>query len=122
LTLRSAVDAHPPLIPPANPKRIARNLRVFGRLVLVGSLLLGGWMAWTEFRRTEPTVEELLPGTEAAEARQVGVMYGLFARDAWNVWSDVRRPYPAAALIVLSGCLVHWGCSRLARRHDADVP
>jgi hypothetical protein len=77
-------------------------------------------MAWTEWRRTEPTLEELMPGTEAAEARQMGVMYGLFMRDAWNVWVEVRRPYPAAALISASGLLVLWGCNRLARRHEAE--
>jgi uncharacterized membrane protein YphA (DoxX/SURF4 family) len=100
---------------------MARQLRVTGRLVLVASLLTSGWMAWTEWRRTEPTIEEVLPGTEAAEARQMGQMYGLFIRDLWNLWIDVRRPYPAAVLITASGALVMWGCNRLARRHEADA-
>lgn len=104
-----------------NPRRIARQLRVFGRLVLVVSLLAAGRMAWAEWRRTEPTIEELMPGTAAAEARQIGVMDGLFARDVWNVWTDVSQPYPAAALISVFGLLVLWGCNRLARRHDADA-
>jgi hypothetical protein len=115
------VAAKPPLIPPADPRRIARQLRVAGRIILVSSLLTAGWMAWTEWRRTEPTIEEVLPGTEAAEARQMGEMYGLFMRDAWNVWCDVRRPYPASVLIAVSGLLVMWGCSQLARRHDAEA-
>jgi uncharacterized membrane protein YphA (DoxX/SURF4 family) len=115
------VAAKPPLIPPADPRRIARQLRLTGRVVLVVSLLTAGWMAWTEWRRTEPTLEEVLPGTQVAEARQMGEMYGLFMRDAWNVWCDVSRPYPAAVIIVASGLLVMWGCSRLARRHDAEA-
>jgi hypothetical protein len=119
--VRSLVAVKPPLLPQADPLRIARQLRVTGRIVLVISLLTAGRMAWTEWRRTEPTIEEVLPGTEAAEARQMGEMYGLFMRDAWNVWCDVRRPYPAAVLIASSGLLVTLGCSRLARRHEADV-
>lgn len=78
-------------------------------------------MAWSEWRRTDRTLEEVMPGSDAAEARQVGLMYGLFARDAWDVWMDVRRPYPSAALIATSGLLVWWGSHRLARRHDADA-
>jgi hypothetical protein len=46
---------------------------VTGRIVLVISLLTAGRMSWTEWQRTEPTIEEVLPGTEAAEARQMGV-------------------------------------------------
>jgi hypothetical protein len=115
------VAAKRPLIPPADPRRIARQLRVTGRVVLVISLLTAGRMAWTEWQRTEPTIEEVLPGTEAAEARQMGEMYGLFMRDVWNVWSDVRRPYPAAGLIACSGLVVMWGCHQLARRHDAEA-
>jgi len=121
VTLRSDVAAPPPLIPPADPRRIARQFRVTGRLVLVISLLTAGWMAWTEWRRTEPTIAEVLPGTEAAEARQMGEMYGLWMRDVWNVWVDLRRPYPFATLIAVSGVLVMWGCNRVARRHDADA-
>lgn len=89
--------------------------------MLVVCLLVAIWMVWTEWRRTEPTEEELMPGTDAAEARQVGVMYGLFARDAMNVWRDVSQPYPAAALLTGFGVLVQLGCTRLARRHEADA-
>ncbi len=109
--------ARPPLIPPPDPRRIARQLRVTGRIVLIVSLVVAGRMAWTEWRRTEPTLEEVTPGYDAAERRQVGEMYGLFARDVWDVWSDVRRPYSAAAIIATSGVLVLWGFNRLARRH-----
>ena len=110
--------ARPPLIPPADSRRIARQLRVTGRIVLIISLFVAGRMAWTEWRRTEPAPEELIPGYGADERRQVGEMYGLFARDVWDVWSDIRRPYPAAAIITASGVLVLWGFDRLARRHE----
>lgn len=113
--------ARPPLIPPADPRRIARQLRVTGRVVLIISLLVAGRIAWTEWRRTQPTLEELIPGYDAAERRQVGEMYGLFARDAWDTWSDVRRPYSAAAIIATSGVLILCGFNRLARRHENEV-
>src|SRR5579859_6665335 len=119
--LRSRVAARPPLIPPADPRRVARQLRVTGRSLLVISLLVAGWMAWTEWRRSEPTPEELIPGYADAERRQVGEMDGLFARDVWDVWSEVRRPYPAAAIITTSGVLAFWGLNRLARRHEAEA-
>ena len=111
----------PPLIPPVDPRRIARQLRVTGRIVLIISLLMAGWMAWTEWRRTEPTLEEVLPGYDASERRQVGEMYGLFGRDVWDTWSEVRRPYPAAAIITTMGVLVFWGFNRLARRHETEI-
>ena len=78
-------------------------------------------MAWTEWRRTEPAPEELIPGYDASESRQVGEMYGLFARDLYDTWSEIRRPYPAAAIIATSGVLVLWGFNRLARRHETEV-
>jgi len=109
------VAARPPLIPPADPRRLARQLRVTGRIVFIISLFVAGRMAWTEWRRPEPAPEELIPGYDAAERRQVGEMYGLFARDLWDAWSDVRRPYPAAAIIATSRVLVLWGFNRLAR-------
>jgi hypothetical protein len=115
------VAARPPLIPPADPRRIARQLRFTGRIILIISLLAAGRMTWMEWRRTEPTLEELIPGYDAAESRQVGEMNGLFARDVWDAWSDVRRPYPAAAIIATSGVLVLWGFNRLARRHETEV-
>ena len=87
--------------------------------MLVASLLTAGWIAWTEWRRTAPTMEELLPGTEAAEARQVGEMQGLFMRDLWDLWSEVRRPFVAAPLLAASGLLILWGCRRLAAMHEA---
>ena len=111
----------PPLIPPADPRRIARQLRVTGRIVLFISVLVAGRMVWTEWRRTEPAPEELIHGYAAVERRQVGEMYGLFARDVWDTWSDVRRPYPAAAIITTAGVLVLWGFNRLARRHETEV-
>lgn len=108
-------------MPPPDPRRIARQLRTTGRVVLVICLLIAGRTAWTEWRRTEPTLEELIPGYAAAESRQVGEMDGLFARDVWETWSAVRRPYPAAAVIAAAGVLLFWGCTRLARRHDGDA-
>ena len=113
--------ARPPLIPPADPRRIARQLRVTGRIVLIISLFVAGRMAWTEWRRTEPAPGELIAGYDAAERRQVGEMYGLFARDVWDTWSEVRRPYPAAAIITTLGVLVLWGFNRLAQRHETEV-
>jgi hypothetical protein len=77
------VAARPPLIPPADPRRIARQLRATGRIALIISLFVSGRMAWTEWRRTDLTLEEAIPGSDAAERRQVGEMYGLFARDVW---------------------------------------
>ncbi len=113
--------AGPPLIPPDDPRRIARQLRASGRIVLILSLFFAGRMAWTEWRRTDLTLEEAIPGSDEAERRQVGEMYGLFARDVWDIWSDVRRPYPAAAIIAASGVLLLCGFNRLARRHETEI-
>ena len=103
-------------------RRLARQIRLTGAAVLVACFLTAGWIAWNEWRRTEPTVEELLPATVAAESRQMGILYGPFVRDLWDVWRDLRRPYPFATIIATSGLIVMVGCSRLARRHEADEP
>ena len=47
----------------------------------------------------KPTLAELIPGYNAAEGREIGEMDGLFARDVWDTWSEVSRPYPAAGII-----------------------
>ncbi len=114
------VAVRPPLIPPADSRRIARQLRASGRIVLIVSLFVAGLIAWREWRRAEPAPDELIAGYDAAERRQVGEMYGLFARDVWDTWSEVRRPYPAAAIIATTGAMVFWGFNRLARRHETE--
>ena len=80
-------------------------------------------MLWTAWRPNEDALpEEMIAANAAAERRQVGEMYGLFARDLWDTWSDLQRPYPAAAILATSGVLIFWGLNRLARRHESDVP
>jgi hypothetical protein len=79
-------------------------------------------MLWTEWRpNADPLPEEMIAANAAAERRQVGEMYGLFARDLWDTWTDLQRPYPAAAILTTSGALIFWGLNRLARRHETEV-
>jgi hypothetical protein len=115
------VAVRPPLIPPVDSRRLARQIRVTGRVVLVISLFAAGWMLWTAWRPNDhPVPDEMIAANTEAERRQVGEMYGLFARDLWDTWSDLQRPYPAAAIFTASGLLIMWGLNRLARRHETE--
>jgi len=110
----------PPVVEDPDGRHLARHIRRTGAVVLIACLVTAGWIAWREWRRTEPTVEELLPGTAAAASRQMGLLYGPFVRDLWEVWRGLRRPYPLATIIATSGVIVMLGCSRLATRHDDE--
>jgi hypothetical protein len=108
-------------VEPPDPRRIARQIRLIGAIVLVAGLLAGGWISWHEWYRTEPTIEEVLPGSEAAASRQMGIMYGPLLQDVWDFYREIQQPYIASVLIVATSALVMLGCRRLARRHLEDA-
>jgi len=65
-------------------------------------------------------MDELMPGSAAADSRQVGMMYGLLFRDVWQVWREMSQPYNAAMLISAAGVVFMLGCRSLARRHEDE--
>lgn len=80
-------------------------------------------MYWTGTHRTEPTIEELLPGLRAARARQTGLLYGHAVLSLWEVWQDLKEPAGEATVVAASGALGAALCFRVAwlkRRGDAE--
>jgi formate-dependent nitrite reductase membrane component NrfD len=73
-----------------------------------------GLLYWTKTRYAAPTLEELIPGSNAARARQVGIVIGTFGATLLEGWEYLERPGTEAILIVAIAALVALVCFRVA--------
>jgi hypothetical protein len=65
-------------------------------------------------RYAVPTLEELIPGSNAARARQVGIVIGAFGATLLEGWTYLERPGTEAILIVSTAALAALVCFRVA--------
>jgi hypothetical protein len=115
---RSADPSHTPRAH-ADRRRAAR-LRIAGAAVLVIALLVAGVRYTIQIRSAEPTLEELIPGSNAARARQVGILIGPFGVSLIEAWEYLQRPDIQAVATVGAGAIVAFGCFRLATLLERD--
>ena len=97
---------------------MARRIRWVGVLVLAAGLLTAGRIWWVERHRTEPTIEEVLPGTAARNSRQMGILYGPIVQAVWDFYQELQQPYTEAPLVAVASLIVMIGCFRLAQSHE----
>jgi hypothetical protein len=92
--------------------------------VLVAGVAASGLVYWLETRSAEPTIEELLPGTAAANARQVGLLYGHGVQSLWEVYQEMKQPAGQAVMVAAISGLATAGCFRAAwlREHRDYAP
>ena len=67
-------------------RKQAARLRIAGVLILVFAIVVAGIWYWMETRSATPTLEELMPGSNAARARQVGILIGTFGVSLLQGW------------------------------------
>lgn len=106
-----------------DPRRAARRLRAIGLQVLVAGVAAAGVIYWLETSRAEPTIEDLLPGTTAANSRQVGLLYGHGVQSLWEVYQELKRPAGQAAMVAALSAVIAAGCFRVAwlREHGDET-
>ncbi len=95
-------------------RRRAVGLRIAGAALLVVALVVAGARYTIQTRSAEPTLEELIPGSNAARERQVGILIGPFGVSLIEAWEYLQRPGIEAMLTVGAGAIVAIGCFRLA--------
>ena len=99
--------------PPPHDRRAVR-LRIIGTVLFVFALLIAGVRYAIQIRSAEPTLEEVIPGSNAARERQVGILIGSFGVSLLEVWEYLQRPEIQAIVTVGSGAIAAIGCFRVA--------
>ena len=95
-------------------RKQAARLRIAGVLILVFAIVVAGIWYWMETRSATPTLEELMPGSNAARARQVGILIGTFGVSLLQGWEYLQRPGTEAIILVAVAVLGALGCFRVA--------
>jgi hypothetical protein len=112
--VKSSVRRKLRLLARPKPRPPGRRLRVVAVVVLLVGFSSAGLVYWLETSMAKPTLEDLIPGTRAADARQVGILYGRLVRSVWEVYQDLKRPAAQGVMIAVISGLVAAGCLRAA--------
>src|SRR5262245_3556007 len=102
------------IVPRYDPRRTARRLRAIGVGVFAAGILAAGLTYWLETRYAQPSIEDLLPGSRAAAARQNGLLYGRGIESLLEVYHDLKEPGGQALLIALGSVAGAAICFRAA--------
>ena len=97
-----------------DPRRAARRLRGIGAAVLLAGAIGAGAAYWIGTHRSDPSLEELLPGSTAARARQMGLLYGPAVESMWELYQDMKEPAGQAVTIAALSAIAAAGCFRAA--------
>ena len=106
------------MVPRLDPRRYARRLRRIGTLVLLLGMLCAAGLYWLETSHAAPGIEELLPGSRAAAARQTGLLYGPGVQSLWEIYQELKQPAGQAFLIATTALVVAALCFRAAWLRD----
>jgi hypothetical protein len=87
-------------------------------LILVFGLVTAGYVYWIGTHRTEPTLEELLPGSARLTQRQVGVLYGHSGQIVYEWLEDAKRPGAKATMIVIAAAILAYVYARMSLSSD----
>jgi hypothetical protein len=110
------------IVPRRDPRRAVRRLRTIGILVIAAGISAASLTYWLETRRATPSIEDLLPGSRAAAARQNGLLYGRGVESLIEVFHDLKEPGGQAILIVLASVVGAATCFRAAWiREHGDI-
>jgi hypothetical protein len=102
------------LVARRDPRAAARRLRTIGVLVLVAGAVAAGLIYWLRTYHAEPTIEDLIPGTTAANSRQVGLLYGHAVQSLWEIYQELKQPAAQAVIVAALSGLIAAGCFRAA--------
>ena len=91
-----------------------------GRIVLLLGIVCSGVYYNIAMRNATPSVEELLPGSARAEARQRGILFGPSGALMMEWMDTFTLPSTQAVLIVIVAAVVSAVCFHAARIHDEN--
>jgi peptidoglycan/LPS O-acetylase OafA/YrhL len=113
---------------PLNPHQIvartrARRVRRVASLTLALVLIVAGTRYVLQTRAAGPTVEDLMPGSEAARARAASILIGSFGESLVEGWRFMQEPAPQALLLVaaaIAGTLFSFRVATLIERYAGE--
>ena len=92
-------------------------------MALAVILAVAGTRYILQTRAAGPTTEDLMPGSEAARARQVSILIGSFGESAVELWRFVQEPATQAVIVVaaaVAGTLLSFRVATLIERYADD--
>jgi len=95
-----------------------------GAACLAAGTAAAGLLYWFETSHAGPSLEDLLPGTTAANTRQVGLLYGPAVASLWEIYQELKQPGGQACLVAAFAAVTAAGCFRAAwlREQPDDAP
>jgi hypothetical protein len=100
-------------------ERHRRRVRSIAIAIVAGGLAAAAYAYWSGVR-AQPSLEELLPGSERLTKRQVGMLYGHGGQIVYDWIQDARRPGTVAALIVIGAALAAFVFVRLSHSEETE--
>jgi hypothetical protein len=101
-------------------QRRVKQLRRAGACVFASSIVLALIVYRIGIAHREPSVDELLPGTAAAVARQRGIMFGRAGAALFDLFEGFQEPAGYASLVVVIGFVAAAICYQAAHRIEVD--
>jgi hypothetical protein len=101
-------------------QRRVKQLRRIGAAVFAGSIVLALIVYRIGIAHRGPSVDELLPGTAAAVARQRGIMYGRTGAALFDLFEGFQEPAGYVSLVVVIGFIAAAICYQAAHRIEVD--
>jgi hypothetical protein len=109
------------LVAKPDPRRVPRRLRAIGTLVLIAGVIAAAWLYWIDTHRAGQTIEELLPGSTALNARQMRLLYGNAVEFVYEIYQEWKSPAGQALTVAVISCATAAVCFRAAwaREHHS---
>ncbi|HWB31096.1 MAG TPA: hypothetical protein VG736_11390 [Vicinamibacterales bacterium] len=101
-------------------QRRVRLLRRTGACLFAASIAVATIVYRIGIAHREPSVEELLPGTAAAIARQRGIMYGRTGAALFDLFEGLQEPAGHAFLLIVAGFIAAAICYQAAHRIEVE--
>jgi hypothetical protein len=96
-------------------ERESARLRLAGKVVLAAGLLGSPVFYWVQTRLAEPSIEDLIPGSREATAREIGRLMGTFGMLLMQWAEALERPGSEAAIMAGVAVVIAVALFRAAR-------
>jgi len=94
--------------------RDRRRVRSIAFAIIALGAITAGYVYWIGVHPTQPSVEDLLPGSRRLTQRQVGLLYGHGGQIVYEWMQDARRPDVKAVIILLGAAIAAYLYVRLS--------
>lgn len=108
LPFQSRAKTDPEIVVPG------RRMRRVGSSILLAGVAAAALLYLIETRRTDPSMEELMPGYSRANSRLMGIYYGHAGEMMWEWRQALAEPEAQALVVIVFSAIIAAGCFRMA--------